>query len=147
MAGMTKIQLSPRLVVSDADAAISFYQKAFDAELVARFVDDGGVVVNAKLRIGANIVSVKDEDDVDRSAATLGGSPVILTLDVEDAYGLAAVMVRAGAMVVFPVADMPYGLRQGRLEDPFGIQWLLSQAIEQLSDDEVQGRLTGDESS
>ena len=33
--------------------------------------------------------------------------------------------IAAGAKEVFPIADQPYGLRQGRVEDPFGHHWLI----------------------
>ena len=36
-------------------------------------------------------------------------------------------MVSAGAEVVFGIADQFYGRREGRLRDPFGHLWIISQ--------------------
>ncbi|CAN5297055.1 Dot/Icm type IV secretion system effector PhnB [soil metagenome] len=134
----------PRLVVRGADAALEFYTRALGAEVTSRFTGPAGSVVNADLRIGESLLTLKDEDGVDRSATSYGGSPVILMLRVDDADAVAAAMERAGARVIFPVADMSYGYRQGRLEDPFGLQWMLSQDIEDLTSDETQARLDAD---
>jgi hypothetical protein len=48
-----------------------------------------------------------------------------LNLIVADADASAARAVAAGATEVFPVADQPYGLRQGRVADPYGHHWLI----------------------
>ncbi|GAA2755155.1 VOC family protein [Actinopolymorpha rutila] len=125
---MTYQNLLPRLIVSDANAAIDFYRKAFGAEEVARFADDDGKVVHAELRFGPVAITLKDEDPgtPDMGPAALDGSPVILTLYVSDADAVSAQLVGAGATVVFPVGDSPYG-RMGRLRDPFGHVWMLHQ--------------------
>lgn len=62
-------------------------------------------------------------------------------LVVSHADAVAAAMIAAGARVIFPVSDQSYGYRQGRLEDPFGYQWLLSQDIEELTPEQTQDRL------
>jgi len=46
----------------------------------------------------------------------------------------------AGAEVVYPLADQFYGERGGRLRDPFGQQWMLSQRIEEVSAAEMERR-------
>ena len=38
--------------------------------------------------------------------------------------------VGAGAEVIYPLEDQFYGERGGRLRDPFGQQWMMSQHIE-----------------
>ena len=47
----------------------------------------------------------------------------------------------AGAKVLIPVDDQFYGYRAGRIEDPFGHVWIVSQLIEPLSQEEMQRRL------
>lgn len=136
-----EITVLPRLVVAGADAAIDFYQRAFGAELTARHTAPDGSVVNAELMIGQSRVTLKDEDGTDCSVTTLGGSPVLFLLVVPDADAVADAAVAAGARVIFPVADMPYGYRQGRVEDPFGLQWMVSQDIEELGPEQTQARL------
>lgn len=134
----------PRLVIRGADAALEFYRQALGAEVTSRFTAPDGSVVNADVRIGESMLTLKDEDDVDRSAASYGGSPVLLMIMVSDADAVAAAMIVAGARVIFPVSDQSYGYRQGRLEDPFGFQWMLSQDIEELTAEQTQARLDAD---
>ena len=57
--------------------------------------------------------------------------------DVDTAWARA---VAAGAEVVYPLADQFYGERGGRLRDPFGHQWMLSQHIEDVSPEETRRR-------
>ena len=45
------------------------------------------------------------------------------------ADGLAARAVASGAVQIAPVADQSYGLRQGRLADPFGHHWLIGRPL------------------
>ncbi|MEJ7726102.1 MAG: VOC family protein [Actinomycetes bacterium] len=136
--------MTARLVIDGADRAIAYYQQALGAELGERFTGPDGKVVHAELTIGATKIAIKDEDGVDPSATTLGGSAIILQLDVDEADAVGKALVGAGGTVVFAIDDTSYGYRQGRIADPFGFQWLISQQIEILSEDETQSRLDVD---
>jgi PhnB protein len=57
--------------------------------------------------------------------------------DVDAAWQRA---VDAGAEVLFPLQDQFYGDRAGRLRDPFGQQWMLSQRVEDVSPEEMSRR-------
>ena len=106
---MTSRNCSPRLVVSDAAGAIDFYTRAFGAvEKGERYVVDGKVV-HAEVVIGPGDVHLKDEGDGDPAPTTLGGTPVILGIDVTDADAVAARMIEAGATVDLP--DHRHGVR------------------------------------
>jgi PhnB protein len=48
--------------------------------------------------------------------------------------------VDAGAEVLYPLENQFYGERSGRLRDPFGQQWMLSQHIEDVSPEEMGRR-------
>jgi PhnB protein len=48
--------------------------------------------------------------------------------------------VAAGAEAIYPLEDQFYGERGGRLRDPFGHQWMLSQHIEELTVEEMDLR-------
>ena len=123
---MTQILgLHPRLVVDDAAAALAFYVAAFDGEVTERYTA-GGRVVHSLVAAGPVRFAVKDAGDGD-AAPGGGGTPVIMSLDVSDADAVAERMLAAGATVIFPVADHDYGDRGGRLRDPFGHQWMVSQ--------------------
>lgn len=118
----------PFLTVKDVDAAVAFYRDVFGAvERMDRVRSDDGAQV-AVLVIDGCSVGVATESIGLRtlSPETAGGTTVRIHLDVDDPDGLAARAVAAGAEEMFAVADQPYGLRQGRVVDPFGHHWLIS---------------------
>ncbi|MEJ3750178.1 VOC family protein [Actinomycetes bacterium KLBMP 9797] len=119
--------LFPRLVVAGAAQAIDFYVAAFGAKEINRYTDNSGRIVHAELEIAGQTVAVKDEGDGDLAPPTIGGTPVIMALYVEDADAVGERMEKHGATVIFPIADQPYGERGGRLADPFGHQWMIAQ--------------------
>ena len=57
--------------------------------------------------------------------------------DVDAAWERA---VEAGAEVIYPLEDQFYGERGGRLRDPFGQQWMMSQHIEDVPAGEMARR-------
>lgn len=132
-------RVAPKLVVDDADAAIDFYQRAFGARCVERYTLEEKVVF-ASLDLLGSSISLKEADSVDPSPGTSGRPGVILEVTCEAPDSVADAAVNAGAEVVFPVDDQPYGARGGRIRDPFGHEWLIQSPIE-LTAEEVQARL------
>jgi PhnB protein len=118
------------LTVRNAGAALEFYQRAFGAIEQARFSSPTGQIV-AEMTIGGDSFFVVDENPeaFNLSPETLGGTSVRISLTVEDPDASAAEAIAAGAVEVFEVTDQPYGLRQGRVADPFGHHWLLSKPL------------------
>lgn len=136
MANEPKVsRMYPRLVVSDAATAIDFYIAAFGAKEIARHTEPAGKIVHAELGISGITFAIKDEDDGDPSPTTLGGSPVIIALDVSDADAIGESMIAAGGTVIYPIQDWEYG-RGGRLADPYGHLWMITQAIEAVRPEE-----------
>ena len=128
---MTIAELTPMLTVRDARAASSYYQQAFGATERSRFASPSGQFV-IELAIGSYRFFAVDEnaDAFNVSPDMLGGTSVRLNLIVDDPDAMAARAVDAGAKVLFPVADQPYGMRQGRVVDPFGHHWLVGKPLD-----------------
>jgi PhnB protein len=126
MSPMHASSLTPMLTVTDAAAAIAFYQRAFETREHSRFQAPTGQIV-AEMSIDGHRFFVIDENPraFNLSPETLGGTSVRINLIVEDADTSMAQAIAAGATEVFPVGDQPYGLRQGRLADPYGHHWLI----------------------
>jgi PhnB protein len=122
--------LYPFLAVRDTDAAIAFYVEAFGATVRERFEAPDGPVV-AVLDIEGMPFGVATEAPQlgTPSPETAGATTVRVSLHVDDPDAAAARAVAAGATVMFPVADQPYGLRQGRVVDPFGHHWLIANGV------------------
>ena len=137
--------VTPRLVVGDGAAVIDFYRAAFAAEeLGERFTDPDGRLIHAEVRIGDSVVMITQEAGDGAPAtspdAVEGAVTAIMATywaEVDAAWERA---LAAGAEVLYPLADQFYGERGGRLRDPFGHQWMLSQRIELVSPEEMERR-------
>lgn len=141
--------VTPRLVVRDGAAAIDFYKRALGAAEVGEpFNGPDGSLIHAEIRIGDSIVMLTEDSDITSSAPAkspeaLGGFVTAIMAvyweDVDSAWSRA---LEAGAEVVYPLEDQFYGERGGRLRDPFGQQWMMSQHIEDVSSEEMNRRAT-----
>jgi PhnB protein len=138
--------VTPRLVVGDGAAAIDFYGRAFGAEQIGeRFCDPSGRVIHAEVRIGDSVVMITEEGvDAEAPGRSSGAARDTVTAimatywaDVDAAWERA---LAAGAEIMYPLADQFYGERGGRLRDPLGQQWMLSQRLEELSSEEMNRR-------
>ena len=68
---------------------------------------------------------------------SIGGTPVVLSLEVDDVDATFERAVAAGATVRQPPADMFWGDRHGQLEDPFGHRWNVSRHLRDIPHDEI----------
>ncbi len=135
---------APYLIVRDAARAIDFYKRAFDAVEVVRLVADDGRIAHCELKLGDATILLADEwEGVGAtSPASLGGSPVVIHVEVDDVDKMARRAIDAGASMIFPIADRFYGARDGRLRDPFGHMWILSTPIANKPEKEKRGGRT-----
>ena len=124
-------EIYPFLAVKDVDAAVAFYAEAFGAtEEMERVIAPDGPQVALLLIEGQRVGVATEAPDLGTpSPETVGVTTVRISLHVADADATQASAVAAGAREMFKVADQPYGLRQGRVVDPFGHHWLISQPL------------------
>lgn len=130
---MTEVQttITPMLSVRDPEKAIQFYKDAFGAtEVSVEKVPDGSIYAAMAVGTAAFDVTSETSDLGNLGPLALGGTSVRLSLIVPDPDAVAERAVAAGARLIFPIADQPYGYRQGRVEDPFGHQWLIGRPLE-----------------
>ncbi len=139
---MTVREVSAYLCVDNAVDAIAFYEKAFGATEKMRLVEPGGRIGHAELDFDGATVMLADEfPEMDvRSPESIGGSPVTIYLQVDDADAVVDCAAKAGATVEMPPTDMFYGERMAVLRDPFGHRWNIGHTIEEVSPDEMQRR-------
>ncbi len=135
-------QLIPYLSVDGADAAIAFYTTVFGATERMRMPAPGGRVGHAELQIGDSMIMLADEfpEMGNKSPKTIGGSPVTLSIYVEDVDAVFAKAVEGGATSLRAVEDQFYGDRSGQFEDPFGHRWNVSSHVEDVPPDEMERR-------
>ncbi len=138
--------LGTHIFVPDADAAVAFYREAFGAaELIRHHLPDGRVLF-IELAFGPDKLLLSEEIHELGALApgSLGGSPVMLLLELDDVDVVAERAIAAGASVEMPVAEMFWGERYGIVRDPFGHRWSLCTRREQLAPDEVARQVPAD---
>ncbi len=130
------------LVVKDPQKAISLYEKAFGGQAASCMTGPGGSIMHAEIRIGNSTIMLTQENPQWelKSPETLGGSPVSIHLYVEDCDSVFDRAVKAGFNPIFPVQDMFWGDRYGKVTDPFGFQWGIATHVEDVDEAEMTRR-------
>jgi PhnB protein len=131
--------ITAHIVVQGAERAAAFYRDAFAAEELDRIPVPDGRLMSVQLRIGDSPLHLADEFPELGVLAppSIGGTAVVLALQVPDAKAVFAQAVTAGAQVRQPLAEVFWGELHGQLEDPFGHRWNISQHLRDVPHDEV----------
>jgi PhnB protein len=134
----------PYLRVRKAAAAIEFYVRAFGAKEKFRLVEPSGRIGHAELELGPITLMLSEEfpEFGIRGPASLGGASMSIHLHVDDADAWLRRAVEAGGELIREPQDHFYGERSGAVRDPFGNEWLIGHAIEDVSPEEMQRRYT-----
>lgn len=99
--------VTPRMVVSDAEAAVEFLRAVFGA------LDEIPAGRPAEIRIGDSLIMVS-------SAGERDVFPAFLYVYVDDADAAYHRAIGAGATSIEGPLDTPYGDRRAMVRDPFG---------------------------
>jgi PhnB protein len=135
-------RVTPYLFVDGAGAAIDFYCSVLGAQERMRMPGADGRVYHAELELGDSMIMLADENpetDV-RGPHTIGGTPMMLHVYVDDADSVFERAIAAGARSLRPVEDQFYGDRSGRFEDPFGHRWDVATHVEDVDPEEMEKR-------
>ena len=83
------------------------------------------------MSVGAAEFWLADEspENLNFSPESVGRGTVRMVMVVEDPDAAFDRAVAAGAKVVWPVADQPYGWRIGRIVDPYGHHWEIGKSL------------------
>jgi PhnB protein len=135
-------QVSPYLIVDDANAAIDFYTKVFGATERSRMAAPGDKIGHAELQFGDSVVMLADEvpEMEIRSAKAVGGTPVIISVYVEDVDDVFERALKGGATELRAIKNEFYGDRTGQFLDPFGHKWSVATHVEDVPPDEMAKR-------
>src|SRR5215467_6407862 len=80
-----------------------------------------------------------------RSPRSLGGTPVMLNVYVEDVDATFARAIEAGATALREPETQFYGDRSGQFEDPFGHRWSVASRIEEVDEAEMERRIAAEQ--
>src|SRR5215212_6690967 len=102
------MSITPHLVVQGAERAAAFYRDAFGAEELSRIPTPDGRLMSVQLRIGDGLLHLADEFPELGVLAppSIGGTAVVLALEVSDAEAVFAQAVAAGAEVRQPLQEV-----------------------------------------
>jgi len=120
--------------------AIDFYQKAFGAEIVGGVAKgpDGNSIMHAMLKLGDSHIMMADAWPGSWEKAPQGSATAGLFVYVEDCDRLFDRATKAGCETIFPMADMFWGDRMGKVKDPYGHCWGIASHRWELTPDEIR---------
>lgn len=132
--------VTPHLICHDADAALDFYKRAFNAAETSRMPGPDGKLMHGSMRIGDSAVMLQNESIQHGMLGpkSLKGSPVTIHMYVADVDTFIAHAASAGAEVTMPAADMFWGDRYGVIEDPFGHRWSIATHVRDVTPAQMQ---------
>jgi len=115
--------VTPYIVVQDAPALIEFLARSFDAKPLSRSIGSGGGV-HAEVEIGDSMLMVGGgAPELSWRGQPLPSAFHVYVADTDATFARA---VEAGATVVAPPEDKPYGERMAAVKDPQGNSWYIA---------------------
>lgn len=118
----------PELWVEGADAAVTFYEAAFEAVVLHRVGEGDQIVAQLAVDDAASWVAAAEAGMQRLSPRNINGATSRTLLVVDDPDQLLEQAVRAGATETSPVDD-EHGWRLGRIVDPFGHEWEIGRPL------------------
>ena len=122
----------PHLVVQGAAAAIEFYASALGATEKLRVpAEDGKRLLHAEIVVNGAVIMLADDfpefraglEQLTASPTSLGGTTIVLHLEVPDCDAAFVRAIQAGGREVMAPQDAFWGARYAQVADPFGHVW------------------------
>lgn len=133
--------ITPHLVVTPAERAITMYAEVFGAK-VSDVTRMGDIVVHAVLDFPLGRITLSDAlPAYDLVAPAAGPVSYSLALYVPNVDAVVERAVAAGARLREPTATFVSGDRYASLVDPFGVRWAVMTRVEDLSPEESAARV------
>jgi PhnB protein len=131
------------LIVSKAEDALAFYEKAFNAKLHMRLDGPDGAIAHCEFHIGNAVIMMGSENpEMGWTSPThLGGTATSFMIYTEHCDALFAQAIAAGATQIEAVEDKFYGDRAGKVRCPFGHEWSIATHTEDLPQEEILARM------
>lgn len=134
-------RIMPSLRYQDVGSALDWLGEAFGLREYLRWSSADGLVHHAEMRIANGFVELASATEEQPSPRTLGrvsSSLVVLVDDVDSHHERAQA---AGARIIAPLEDKPWGLRQYTAEDLEGHRWEFSQQVRRVDPSEWGAQL------
>lgn len=115
--------ITPYMFVEGAERFVDFLVQGLDGFELHRGLREDGRIANAQVAIGTSMLMVSESSE---AYPAMPGSYYLYVENADESVNRA---LQFGANLIMPVADMPYGDRQGGVRDPFGNLWWISQRL------------------
>ena len=109
----------PYLIVKDAEKFIAFVKEVFDATETYKAMRDVNTIMHAEVMIRESTIMFAE------ATAEFAPRSAGLFIYVDHADGTYQRALQAGATMLTPLSDQPYG-RSGGVIDPFGNTWWIT---------------------
>jgi len=131
MTTVSKTFFAPQLYIKGGVSNIGFYQKAFGAVELRRWLNDDGSYHVAELSIDGALFHLHEEKPGagQLSPENINGTTTLIGLFVTDVDAVMNQALAAGATLILPAQSYDYGYRQGQIKDPFGHHWMIEMKI------------------
>lgn len=131
--------ITPWVIADDAAAFIRFATDVFAAEnrFPPVYADEAQTrIAHAEVQVGDSVVMVFDRAEGWRP------TPTFLNIYVADADETHRRALAAGAVEITPISTSAWGDRGSRIRDPFGNLWWINSRVEEVSDADLDVRMT-----
>ena len=134
-------RVCPYLLIDGASEALGFYTNVLGATERMRIPGPNDTIGHAELQIGDSVVMLADMPAGQGSnPKSLGGTPVMICVYVDDVDRVFDRAVQAGARSLERVQTKFYGDRTGTFEDPWGHHWSVMTHVEDVPPEEIARR-------
>lgn len=121
---------APQLFIPNGISDISFYEKAFNADIFNRFDNEDGSMHVAEITIDGALFHIHEvRRDWQLAPTQVHGTTTLIGLFVQNVDVVMEQALAAGATLVSPATTWDYGYRQGEIKDPFGHVWLIESKV------------------
>jgi PhnB protein len=134
-------RVCPYLLIDGANEALGFYTNVLGATERMRIPGPNDTIGHAELQIGDSVVMLADMTaEQGSNPKSLGGTPVMICVYVDDVDRVFDRAVQAGARSLERVQTKFYGDRTGSFEDPWGHHWSVMTHVEDVPPEEIARR-------
>lgn len=133
------VEVAPMLALSHGDAAVEFYQSAFNAMVLWRLGEGADMVAGLSIDGATFFLAYEAPQYGTRGPSSVGFTTVRIELFVDDPVTVHRRALAAGAVEHSPVSEDEYAMKgpspikrmlQGAVVDPFGHPWLIGKILE-----------------
>lgn len=128
--------ITPYLIVEDADKLVEFIEQVFDGKLIFKMETDKGRISHGEMKIGDSMLMLSEASGDWKSTRTM------LYLYVNDVDTVHQKALATGASQIKEPENQFYGDRSSMVQDSFGNFWGIATHIEDVSEAEMEQRMS-----